>query len=147
MTEVTRPLAQRRGFNDAAIVAEWRMVVGERLAAATVPERVTFPPRQRSGGTLRLIVGNGGLALEIQHLAPQIIDRINTYFGCPAVARLHLVQAPIPAAQRRPGSPPRALSAAEEQGLSASLADVADPELRESLTALGRAVIGRTPAT
>ncbi|HAL84459.1 MAG TPA: DUF721 domain-containing protein, partial [Rhodobiaceae bacterium] len=32
------------------------------------------------------------MALEVQHMAPQIIERINAHFGAGTLARLHIVQ-------------------------------------------------------
>ncbi len=146
VTRLTSPLFRRRGFADAALVAEWPAIVGDHLARVSTPEKVSFPARGRTGGTLRLRVASGGLALELQHLQPELIARVNTYFGYGAIARLQFVHGPIP---RRPGqdvAPPRPLSRTEEAELGRVLAVVADPELRDALDSFGRSVIGRRPA-
>ena len=84
-----------------------------------------------------------GFALQIQHLEPVLVERINTFYGYRAVARLRLIQGPLPVAPppRRPAF--RALSASEEEALAATLAGLSDPTLREALTSLGRTLRGR----
>jgi hypothetical protein len=143
VVQLTTPSARRFGFSDAALLGAWAGLVGDRLAAATLPERITYPLRRRSDGTLRLRVANGGLALELQHLQRELIDRINTHIGYPAIGRLHLVQGPIPRPRRRAGAAPRPLDAGEEEALGASVAQICDDDVRAALTALGRAVLGR----
>ena len=94
-------------------------------------------------GTLHVRIDSGSLAIELQHLEPLLIERINGYFGYRAVARLKLLQGPL--SKRRKASPPaaRALEPGEEEELVRHLCAVDDPELRQALESLGRAVIGR----
>ncbi len=44
----------------------------------------------------------GAFALELQHLAPQVIDRVNRYIGWRCVGRIALSQGPV-----RKGEPAR----------------------------------------
>ena len=98
------PSFGRRGFSRAEILIRWPAIVGAGLARHACPERLTAP-RRAGGGTLRVRV-EGGFATELQHLETEVIERINSYFGYRAVARLALVQGPLPvtAASRAPPS-------------------------------------------
>ena len=49
---------------------------------------------QKKGATLVLRV-EGPAALEVQHQAPQIIERINSYFGYRAIEDIRILQAPL----------------------------------------------------
>ena len=140
---LTRPLFARRGFAGGVVVKDWPLIVGESLAAGTLPERIVYPDRGRSDGTLHLRVASGGLAAEMQHLEPQLVERINGYFGYRAVVRIRFFQRPLP--ERRAAAPPavRPLNRSEEEHLDASLTRVADGDLRSALDGLGRAVMGR----
>jgi hypothetical protein len=135
---VTGPLLGKRGLAEARIVTEWRAIVGDQVAARSAPERLLRPRQAEAGGTLRLRVA-GAWALEFQHMAPDLLARINGYFGYPAVARLQFVQAPLRAAAAPP-PPARPLSAEAERRLAERAAAIADPELRERVIALGRAL-------
>ena len=103
------PAARRRGFAEASLLADWATIVGPALARRCQPVRVDYAPGRRSGGTLLLQVG-GAAALEIQHAAPQLLERINAYFGHKAVRQLRLMQMPLPPHSRR------ATAAAAEPG-------------------------------
>lgn len=145
---LTRPIIGRRGIARGALIADWATIVGERLAASSQPERIAYAAKRSSEGTLHLRVASGGLAMELQHFEPVLIERINAYFGYPAVARVKLIQGPLPlpAGGKPPPvpPPPRVLGAAEQAALEAQLADIADPELRQALAGLGCAVLARS---
>jgi hypothetical protein len=131
----------RRGLGAGRLLADWAAIVGADLAELAQPDKLSFTPGERSQGTLRLRVAPTA-AVEIQHRAPIIIERINGALGYAAVARLALVQAPLPNRRPRKPAPPRTLEPAERQALDRRLATVTDPELREALDRLGQAVIG-----
>ena len=141
--KLTASLFRRRGFADGTVVAEWVAIVGERLAAQTVPERIVFPPRKHSEGTLKLRVGSSSLAVELQHFQPQLIERINGYFGFPAVSRIQFLHGPVPPRQSRANVQVRPLTPQEDKQISDALAAIADPDLAEALESLGRCIIGR----
>lgn len=135
-----RPLFGKRGLADGRIVADWAEIAGPLLARSCRPERIAFPPGDRTGGTLHLKVAPGGLATEIQHIEPLLIERINGHFGYKAVARLRLVQGPLPPPPPEP-EPAPPLAPEAEATLARTLAGVKDPGLRARLEALGRAVL------
>jgi hypothetical protein len=135
---VAAPILKKRGLAEARIVTDWRAIVGATVAERSAPERLVRARQAEGGGTLRLRV-SGAWALEFQHMAPELIARINGYFGYPAVARIQFIQAPLPAA-RRPPPPPARLKPEAEARLVAMAAKIEDPELRERVLALGRAL-------
>ncbi len=135
---VTRPAFGRHGFAAGALVVDWPAIVGSAVASHTLPVRVRFPPKERADGTLVVKVDSGAFALEVQHLEPLILERINGYFGWKAVARLKLAQGPLPAPPRRAKSSPPV----KESGSVplVRLGEVEDPDLRAALERLGRRI-------
>ena len=109
-------------------------VVGTELAALSWPEMLG------RDGALKLRVAPGH-ALELQHRAPLLLERINNFFGRGVAARLVLLQGPLPLAAPPAPERPRRLTEDDAKGLDASLSAVADPELRAALAALGRLVL------
>jgi hypothetical protein len=86
----------------------------------------------------------GASALELQHGEAQVVERINDFFGYPAVARLRLIQAP----PVRPVKPPapwpvRPLGAEELAALAGTVEAVRDRALRNALARLGQTVTGQ----
>lgn len=138
---VTGPIRKKRGLAEAALISDWPDIIGAALAAECVPLRIARGP-DGTGGTLHIRV-SGALALELQHMQPQVIERINGYFGYQAIARIALQQGPISA--RKPAPRKRATPPSDEDAaaLAAQLDGIADEDLRRALEALGRGVLGR----
>jgi hypothetical protein len=143
LNKVTRPIFGKRGFAGGAVITEWPTIVGRHLAAHTAPERIAYQGGGRDHGVLHLRVDSGALATELQHLEPQLLDRINGYFGYRSVERLRIVHGPLPPAPAPPKPAPRALDRCEEKDLADRLADIKDEDLRAALDALGRVVVAR----
>ena len=140
VARILDPAARRRGFVEAGILADWVAIVGPSLARRCQPMRLEHPPGRRGGGVLLLQV-NGAAAVEIQHAGPQLIERINVYFGRGAVRQLRLLQLPLPAAADDPRPVERRLTSAEEVNLNAAVDGIGDEGLREALVALGRTLV------
>ncbi len=141
--KLTKEALKRRGAAFATIVAEWANIVGPALASSTLPEKLGTPPRPPKGvsappqaGVLTLRVA-GGAAMELQHLAPQLVERINSFTGFKAVERLRFVQGPMPLAGDPPSPPPRPLTAAETRELGQAVESLSDPDLQAALLRLG----------
>ena len=128
---------EARGLAAAGIAAEWPAIVGRSVAACSWPERLG------RDGTLRVCV-SGPVAVELQHLEPQILERIAAYYGYRAVTRLAYVnrapQPPAPAAERRPPPPADSESAAR---VESAVGRTRDRRLKTALADLGRAVLAR----
>ncbi len=138
--KITKPIFGKRGFGKATIVNDWAHIVGDTLARHTVPEQISYPSSSRSEGTLKLKIDSSALALELQHLIPQLMDKVNTYFGYRAVAKVQIIQGPVPE-QKEPEEETAALSEEDSRRLEEKLAFVSDPDLKAALTALGAAVL------
>jgi len=145
LAKLTRPAYKRRGFAHADILARWTAIVGDALAATSCPEKLHFPTGASAGATLQVRVASG-FALELQHLAPLVIERINTFYGYRAVNRLKLVQGPLPVRRAPRRRPIRPLDAGQEDALARQVSATADAGLRAALQGLGRAVRGAGPA-
>lgn len=141
---LTKGMLGRHGFAHGAIVSQWPDIVGENMARHTQPEKIVFSRDGVSGGTVHLRCDSGALATELQHLEPQILERINMFFGYQAVVRIKLIQGPLPRPRGATAPPPpKPLSRQEALALADQVAGVDDPELREALERLGQSVLGR----
>ena len=136
VSKLTVPIVARRGGGILVrLKAEWAAIGGPDWA------EVSWPATLGRDGVLKLRVAPGA-ALELQHRAPLIIERINLFFGRAIITRLALVQGPLPLTSGggRPVIPP--LSEGEAKALDQRLSVIADPGLRAALAQLGRAVGG-----
>jgi hypothetical protein len=130
----------RQGFASAELVTRWPEIAGAEIAAHSEPIKIQWPRPSDTGvrppGTLVLRV-EGPAAIEIQHLAGVICERVNRFLGWRAIQRIALRQAPLRRASRKPERKPDAAAAAR---LAASLPEIADDDLRAALARLGAAV-------
>lgn len=123
-----------RGFAQVEIVTRWAEIAGQTLSEHCFPYRLS---QGGANGSILTLVADDRAALELQHQAPKLIDKINTYFGKAAVSKIKVVAGDIPRPVPKRAAK-RPLSAEEESVLSGRLATVEHPELRAALARLGR---------
>ena len=141
---------RRQGFASAEVVTRWTEIAGTEISVHSEPIKIQWPrgpslPSPASGGglgsgsppgTLVLRV-EGPAAIEIQHLAGLICERVNRFLGWRAIDRIALRQAPLRRAERKTAA---AADPALTAGIAATLSAVADEDLRQALARLGAAV-------
>lgn len=137
-------LAFRRfGFSQGVMLARWHEIVGPVYARWSVPESLR-PDRGGGapGGVLTVRV-EGAFALQLQHIAPQLIERVNLLLGAGTVARLRLVQGEVvpSGVRRRPAKATRHGGNVAAVDL-ARLHGIADSGLRGALEELAAQVAG-----
>ncbi len=136
ISKLTVPIVARRGGGVLVrLKAEWAAIVGADWA------EVSWPTALGRDGVLKLRAAPGA-ALELQHRAPLIIERINLFFGRTVVTRLALVQGLLPLASGATRPVIHPLPEREAKALDQRLSVIADPDLRAALAQLGRAVGG-----
>jgi hypothetical protein len=141
LPEVTRSAMARRGFAAARAIADWPEIVGPALADSSIPERLV---RGRSADSATLVVRvRPAAALELQHWLPQVIERVNGYFGFRAIGQIRLVQGPVTRPQRRAPVLAPMLAPPAAAALEARLAPLAGSPLHDALLRLGKAVRAR----
>ncbi len=128
----------RRGFSDSRMLENWAAIVGPQLAAMSQPVRLSRRKSGRDGeetaGGVLTVKAEGAIALEIQHLAPQIIDRLNSYYGHAAIARLNIIQGPVTVTPSPLNPPP--IKEEDISALADDFEDIETPRLKRALASL-----------
>lgn len=139
------PILKRRGFSSIEIVTKWPSIVGEHIARYCAPLKLNRPRFEGHECSLLVRVVSGGFALELKHQEPQILERINAYFGYRAVDRLIITQGPLPECRSHTRPLPLpvrpSLPEAAQQRLNVTLANITDPDLHAALANLGAWVL------
>lgn len=137
--QIGRAAFRRFGFVQSSVVTRWPEIVGDEHAKICVPESIRFPPGEKSEGILQLVVVPAHAPL-IQMVIPEIMERVNRFFGYKAVARVKMRQGEVKpqAAQTKRTAPPSLKPIPMELG--ESLRDIGDPELRTVLESLARSM-------
>jgi hypothetical protein len=128
----------RQGFASTEIVTRWTEIAGSEIAAHCEPIKIQWPRNEAAEEAATLVLRvEGPIAIEIQHSAGVIIERVNRFFGWQAIGRLALRQAPLARRGKKvPEAPPPEATAR----IAATLGCVQDMGLREALARLGAAV-------
>jgi len=139
LNRIVAPTMKRRGFREIDILAHWPMIVGPQLAALSCPERISRSGRlSPDGGAVLTVKVAGAMALEVQHMAPLILERLNQHYGAGSITRLNIVQGPLPLdyvkAQKARSTP---LSKAELDDAEAGLQGFDNSRLKLALARLG----------
>jgi hypothetical protein len=139
MPEIGRTAFRKFGFVQSSVVSRWPEIVGPQHAKICAPESIRFPPGEKADGILQLVVVPAHAPL-ISHVIPEIMERVNRFFGYRAVARVKIRQGAVkpPPAEGRTTAPPSLRPIPVELG--DSLRDVGDPELRAVLESLARSL-------
>ena len=138
LPDIGRAAFRRFGFVQSSIVSRWPEIVGERYAGVSQPESLRFPHGSRQDGVLTLTV-RGAHAVVMQHITPEITERVNRFFGYPAVARIAIKQGDVAKPAARPAPSIRPAPVELGQGLKG----IADPELKAVLESLAAGVAAR----
>jgi hypothetical protein len=145
------PLLAKQGFGESDIIMNWDDIVGERLAAVTEPLKLQWPVRGPKRApdmpvepATLVVKVEGAFAIEVQHMADLLCQRINGRLGWRCVGRIALRQGPVERpAPKRPIPPPPAQAIEKAKGLAQGIDDDA---LREALTRLGARVLSQKRA-
>jgi hypothetical protein len=147
---VIDPALARRGFGKSSLVLFWNDIVGDRLASMSRPVKVQWPASQYhrhpakesecAAATLVVRV-ESGFALELQHLAPLVIERVNAHLGWRCVSRLKLEQGPVAGCLGIKRVPQPIDKDAEETAQKLIGHSMSEP-LRQALVRLGARIFG-----
>lgn len=140
MPDIGQAAFRKFGFVQSSIVTRWADIVGAHHAAISAPDSIRFPVGKKAGGTLQLTVLSGHAPM-MQHMLPDIMERVNRFFGYAAVVKVAMRQGEIGAngggrAPRRRAPVPTPTPLPVELG--DSLREIGDPELRAVLESLAQ---------
>jgi len=141
------PSMAAQGFATSDVIMAWPEIVGERLSAFTQPLKIEWKrksphadPEARPDPATLVIRVESAFALEMQHLAPTIIDRVNTYYGWRCIGKLVLKQGPVRRVEKKQPAPP-VLSRADREKVGRAVEPIEEEPLRAALDRLGQAIV------
>lgn len=132
----------------SGLLQNWPEIVGKAYAAETTPVKITFPtppqnvPQQsrRTGGMLTIRLPKG-LAMSFTYDIPAILQRVNTYFGYQAIAKIVLDPVhKLPQKRKTAASPSKEILTEMTEKTSS----IEDTELRDALKRLGASILAES---
>lgn len=152
VAKVTAPLLRQLLGNNGVIFLEllksWPEIVGKELSGYCLPQRFYFKKDERTNGCLYISVLSGAFAIEIQQKQKFIVERINAFFGYPALSGIKICQSGNPddflADKKNIDKVKKnVVSAGEESYITELTKNINNDELRQSLENIGRAIFSR----
>lgn len=149
IAKTVNPLLQQLLGDNGMILLElleaWNQIIGEETASYCLPQKISFNKNERSGGCLHLSVLAGAFAMEIQQRQQQIIEKVNSFFGYPAISKLKICQTGntekfLINKKSTDKVKKKVVTSEEESYITELIKDIEDEDLRQSLAEIGRAV-------
>jgi hypothetical protein len=139
-----------KGFADSSVHSHWAEIAGQELASWSEPVSLRWPhrgpaadPEQAKHGAVLTVKVESAFALEMQHMAPQIVERVNRFIGWRCVEKLALKQGPMRKGEAAEPRRKPALSTEASRQLDKTLESIDSGALKAALQRLGVAVLGK----
>lgn len=141
LTQEVKKLTQnalgKHGFIQVELLAHWQEILGQELSYGIKPIGLIFPAKERTNGTLKVQTAGGAFALLFEHQKANVIEKINTYFGYPAIKQIKIEQNAISLNTPKQVEPVWPLDEIEVEKLAQKVAHIEDEELRKKMLDIG----------
>jgi len=138
--EITKPILGMRGFAEVDILSHWTDIIGEDLARGIRPEKLVFEKNKRTDGTLYVKSAGGAFAMLFEFQKGQVVERINGFFGYPAVTQVKIRQGSL-RLDKNDRVEKTQLSKDQEKQLRKKVAGISDDDLKQSTYQVGKAIL------
>lgn len=138
---VTKPILGARGFSGADILESWVEIVGPDLSMGIRPEKLTFEKDSRTQGTLHVKSAGGAFAMLFEHQKGRVIERINGFFGYPAVSKIKITQGRLSLQKPQIQKVKKTASAAQLEALKKKVSVIEDEALRQTTFEIGLSLL------
>lgn len=141
-----KPLMDRYGKAYVQILLDWPDIIGKRFADISSFVHLKFPQGKKTEGILQLRCISAAIPL-LQAQSPQIIDRLNRYFGYKAIAQIRFQAGLV--VKKKAVNPVHqiVLSNEKQTEIKSITSTVANDALREALERLGAGIFKEEEAT
>lgn len=130
-----------RGFAGIDIIEYWDEIIGTDMAKGIRPEKLTFEKESRIHGTLHVKSAGGAFAILFEHQKMQIMERINTFFGYPAISKIHIIQGKLHFPPTNIKTPLRKPTPTQLKNLEQKVNIIEDTSLRETTYQIGLSLL------
>lgn len=138
-------------FVSPDLLAAWPEIVGERLAGLCLPVQMKAQPKSRSrhkkageDGAVLEVRADPSVQIDLDYGQALVLERINAFFGYPAVASLKVLAKPPSTVTTSPsisGNDPVVPTSAARDAAQKMAGHIEDDGLREALEELGASIL------
>ncbi len=138
---IVQPVLGKHGFANADIIENWSALVGEELARGIMPDHLHFDRRDRKNGVLYVKSVGGAFAMLLEHQKTRVIEKINTFFGYPAVGSIKIIQGSLKLKKPTLKKAEKKLTAQQVKTLTQKVQSIEDETLRQKVFDVGSALL------
>jgi hypothetical protein len=128
------------------MLADWARIAGEEVAFFATPVEMKFARTKdkKPGQAVLHLAVSPAFALEFSYQIPLLIERLNVFFGYPAIKDIKIIQNKIMNNKQRKTLEIRPLTPAETRDIDTAVAGIQENDLQEALKNLGQSIASRT---
>jgi hypothetical protein len=127
------------------MVAEWAQIAGAEVAGKALPLELKFSRRKDKHNQAVLHLGiQPAFALELSYQKSLLIERLNVFFGYPAIKDIKFIQNSEIMDKKKPAkAAPRPVTLSEQREIDRLVAGIQENDLQTALKNLGKAIASR----
>ena len=147
VSKLLDPVIEQRAGMTLDLIASWDEIVGSRHARNSRPEKLMWPKQATDDDPFEpatlVIACESAHVLFLQHDTTSVINRINGYFGFSAVAKVKLIQKPLPERDVVRSKKNKPLALDMQSKLTKSLENIEEGPLKDALRKMGEGVFSK----
>lgn len=146
---LTKDIFGRKNLLFGKLIAQWTDIAGSDIASKSVPTELKFQRKteKEKGGSPQAVLVlsvQPAFALEFSYQKGLLIERLNVFFGYPAIKDIKIIQnSSIMDNHKATKAKSKPLTLQQQQQIDAATAVIADNDLQTALKNLGKAIASR----
>ncbi len=148
MSDIVGTLAKgifgRKNLLFGKMLAEWPRIAGDDMASRTAPLDLKFSKKADNNQAILHLAVQPAYATEFLYQKPVLIERLNIFFGYPAIKDIKIIQNSEVMNRKKTGAPQtRPVTLQEEQNIEGLVAGIKEDDLQTALKNWGKAILSR----
>jgi len=145
---LTRDIFGRKNLLFGKLMAQWPHIAGPDMAERAMPMDLKFQRKAEKDKTppqaVLVLAVQPAYALEFSYQKGLLIERLNMFFGYPAVKDVKVIQNSEIMDKKKPVKPlAKPLTLQEQQKVEAAVSSIQENDLQTALKNLGKAILSR----
>lgn len=141
---LTKDVFGRKNLLFGKMVSEWNDIAGADIASKATPLDLKFSKKADNNQAVLQLAVLPAFALELSYQKALLIERLNVFFGYPAIKDIKIVQhSEVMANKKVQKSKTRPVTLQEQQSIDSLTSEIKENDLQTALKNLGKAIISR----
>lgn len=141
---LTKDVFGRKSILFGKMMSQWKDIAGADIAAQTLPMDLKFSKKNANNQAVLHLSVQSAYALELSHQKNLLIERLNMFFGYPAIKDIKIIQNSEVMNKKNPKAPKtRLVTLQEEARIDEMVGTIQENDLQTALKNLGKAILSR----